>query len=183
MAILARRILLALALCSGMALAPPSLHAQEKPLQLYEQKIKAGLVYNFLKYTTWPANAAPQGTLHVCLFGGDPFDGYLSPLKGRTAQQAVIDITTITRVSEAENCNMVIIPSSQAKSLPALLEFLKDKHVLTVSDIDQFARLGGMVEMTKENEKINLYINKTAVQGAGLGIQGQMLKLAKIVSG
>lgn len=175
------------AISTGMMLCllPFFVCAQEKNLQLYEHKIKAGLVYNLLKYTAWPKESLPQksGKLQICLFGEDPFDGYLSPLKGRTAQQAPISITHITTVDETKTCSVVIIHRDQEKNLTELLQFLKHKNVLTISDITHFAERGGMVEMAKEDAKINLYINKEAVNHAGLNIQDPMLKLAKIVAG
>jgi len=176
-----RRLCLIIILALAFFLPPFAVRAEDKPLQLYEQKIKAGLVYNFLKYTTWPQSGT--GTLNVCLFGGDPFDGYLSPLEGRTAQQSVIDINIVRSVEGTADCNVVIIAKKQAGSLPELLRFLEGRHVLTISDISQFARNGGMVELTKEKEKINLYVNKDVLNQAGLEIQAQMLKLAKLVSG
>ena len=45
------------------------------------------------------------------------------------------------------------------------------------------AQAGGMVELAKEDQKISLYINRDAVGSAGLTIQDQMLKLARLVSG
>lgn len=155
--------------------------AEEKPLQLYEQKIKAGLVYNLLKYTDWPSNTTAAGELKVCLFGGDPFDGYLGPLEGRTAQQAAIAITRITQIKQASDCQVVIVPRAQVGQWPQLAEFLKNKSALTISDIRNFTHQGGMVEMTKEGEKINLYINKSVVEQADLNIQGRMLRLARLV--
>lgn len=167
-----------------LCLPPFFVCAEEKTLQLYEHKIKAGLVYNLLKYTTWSKESPAQtsGKLQICLFGEDPFDGYLSPLKGRTAQQALISITHINKVENTTGCSVVIIHRDQEKNLSALLQFLQNKNVLTISDIAQFAQRGGMVEMSKEDEKINLYINKNAVNHAGLNIQEPMLKLAKIVA-
>lgn len=176
-----------IAMCIGALLLLVQNHAnaEEKSLQLYEQKIKAGLVYNLLKYTAWPKESPSQtsGKLQICLFGEDPFDGYLSPLEGRTAQQAPIFIIHINKVEETKDCSVVIIHRSMEKNLAELLRFLKHKNVLTISDIAQFAHRGGMVEMAKEDEKISLYINKDAVSHAGLNIQGPMLKLAKIVAG
>ncbi|HTH32401.1 MAG TPA: YfiR family protein, partial [Lacibacter sp.] len=98
------------------------------------------------------------------------------------AQQALISITHINKVENTTGCSVVIIHRDQEKNLSALLQFLQNKNVLTISDIAQFAQRGGMVEMSKEDEKINLYINKNAVNHAGLNIQEPMLKLAKIVA-
>jgi hypothetical protein len=170
-------------------------YADEQPQPLYEQKIKAGLVYNLLKYTEWPqVSIAPKADnkvaenpgitkLQICLFGDDPFDGYLSPLEGRTAQQATITIIHVTEVQQTEHCNAVIIHRNQAQQLNPLLQFLRGKNVLTISDIAKFAEQGGMVEMTRQDEKIALHINKESVDLAKLIIDARMLKLATIVSG
>jgi len=154
----------------------------EEGIELYEQKIKAGLVYNFLKYTTWP-DLTSQEKIKVCLFGADSFQGYLAPLEGRTAQQSVISIVRISEINETGDCNLVFIHHSKAEYLPSLLSFLKEKHVLTVSDMNEFARKGGMVELSMENQQVNLYVNKQAVNSAGLAIQDRMLRLAKKVFG
>lgn len=170
-------------------------YAEEQPLPLYEQKIKAGLVYNLLKYTEWPKISTvlrddnksaenPNNTkLQICLFGDDPFDGYLSPLEGRTAQQATITIIHVTQVQQTEHCSVVIIHRNQTQHLTQLLQFLRGKNVLTISDIAQFAEQGGMVEMTRQDEKIALHINKESLDSAKLSIDARMLKLATIVSG
>lgn len=154
-------------------------HAQE-PRSMFEHKIKAGLVYNFLKYTTWP-DISTHKELKVCLFGGDPFDGYLNPLAGRTAQQAKIVISRISSIQETEGCHLVFVHRRARTYLSDILSFLDDKNVLTISDINGFAQQGGMVELATEQQQIRLYINQYATQMAGLNINEQILKLAKFV--
>ena len=39
-----------------------------------------------------------------------------------------------------------------------------------------------MVEMATEGSRITLYVNKSAVDRAGLAIQARLLKLAKLVA-
>lgn len=165
-------------------LISPAQAQQDETLRLYEQKIKAGIVYNFLKFTDWPADVIAKngGKLNICLFGGDPFDGYLFPLRGKTAQQYVISITQIGEVTQTADCNMVFIHHNEENTLPRLFEFLQEKPVLTISDINNFAYLGGMVEMVKEEERVNLYINETVARNAGINIQHRILKMAKLVS-
>jgi hypothetical protein len=97
-------------LFAALFLGASSLPAQsdDKQLVLYEQKIKAGLVYNLIKYTQWPGNTL-NNKLQLCLFGGDPFNGYLAPLEGRTAQQVTISIRQIGKITEAKNCHLLVI--------------------------------------------------------------------------
>jgi hypothetical protein len=164
----------------------------EAPAPLYEQKIKAGLVYNLIKYTEWPKtslnspnqikNTYNSPSLSICLFGDDPFDGYLAPLQGRTAQQAIISIIPVTKVSEVGSCSAIILHYSQRDQLSSLLEFLQGKSILTLSDMEKFSELGGMVELARQEEKIEVRINKNSLDAANLIIDERMLKLAKIVS-
>lgn len=149
---------------------------------LYEQKIKAGLVYNLIKYTLWPENRL-NNKLQLCLFGGDPFNGYLSPLEGRTAQQVTISIQRINKITETKNCHLLVIHQDQQNQIAELLGFLQKENILTVSDIPEFANQGGMVELAKENEKVSLHINNNTVTQNGLKIDDRMLKLAKIIPG
>jgi hypothetical protein len=164
------------------------------PAPLYEQKIKAGLVYNLIKYTEWPNSISVSNrdlktqdnhtaiTLKICLFGEDAFDGYLSPLQGRTAQQATIAIIHIKEVQQTQECNVVVLHRDQEHQLSLLIQFLQGKNILTISDISQFAEHGGMVELTRKDEKIALRINKKSLENAKLGIDARMLKLATIVT-
>ena len=162
------------------------------PAPLHEQKIKAGLVYNLIKYTAWPKTPlAPPNhikstynstTLKICLFGGDPFDGYLAPLQGRTAQQAIISIVDVNSVVETGTCSAVIVHNNQRDQLPALLSFLHGKSILTLSDTQSFAELGGMIELARQEEKIELKINTNSLDNSKLIIDPKMLKLAKLVT-
>ena len=176
-----RLVLLAcVVLCAGFH----PVQAADAPIKLYEQKIKAGLVYNLLKYTSWPSaekTTIHKSTIKVCIFGADPFDGYLTPLEGRTANQAIISIVHITRINEIDSCQALIVHRSEENQLQSLLEFIGQKSVLTISDISQFSQRGGMVELAKEDEKIALLVNNKVVVNAGLVIEDPMLKLAKMV--
>jgi len=53
--------------------------------------------------------------------------------------------------------------------------------VLTVSEIENFAHRGGVIQLKKENNRIVFEINIEAARRAGLAMNSQLLKLAKIV--
>lgn len=164
-----------------LSLAVSSASAQSPSIMLAEQKIKAGLAYSFLKNTSWPQDL--KGTLKLCFFGSDLFDGYLDPLEGRMVQELTITIEQIHEVPESAKCNVVFIHRDEARSLPTLFDFLEGKPVLTVSDSNDFATSGGMLEFYRENNHVKLFVNAKAVGKAGLRIHGSLLKLATIVSG
>lgn len=146
-------------------------------------QVKSGLIYNFLKYTSWPENEDDPERLQVCLLGGDPLGGALEALSGRTAQQREIFVSEIVNLGiNAFECQVVFINRNQRDNLPDTLETLEGLHILTVSDIDDFSRNGGMVEfVTRKDHNIYLHINNTEIEEAGLSVEDRLLRLAEIV--
>jgi hypothetical protein len=170
-----------LALLLAAALLTPA-YAEEN-VQLVEQEIKAGLLYNFLKYTQWPPEHAQQanGDAVVCLFGGDPFNGHLQPMAGRTVNQHGIEIRNVHTLQEIDACSLLYIHADEKANWPQLQKALAGKDVLTVSDFGGFAESGGMIEFTRVDNRIGVKINVDAVTAAHLAVQGRLLRLASTV--
>lgn len=165
--------------CAGLLLHGPAARAQDSSSQL-EKKVKAGLIYNFLKYTAWPENAGGQSDgFKLCLLGPNPFSGALKPLEGRTAQNKTIAILRVETIEEGRKCHLLFIHSNLDNGLPGFLERIKGYPVLLVSDMEGFADRGGMVELATENGYINIHVNRDALRESGLVIQDRLLKLAK----
>jgi hypothetical protein len=151
------------------------------PVKLQENKIKAGLVYNFLKYTEWPKDVfGKTERIQVCLLGGDTFEGALDPLAGRTAQQNKIVVRKIDEPADFTRCNLVVIHQSQEDNISEVINAFNGQNILTISDIKGFVLMGGMVEFfDKNDQRIHLRINSIAVKNAGLRIGDPLLKLAE----
>jgi len=175
------RIFLAGWLYVATTFLPVAAHADDS-LQLAEQEIKAGLLYNFLKYTQWPpASMERLPKIIVCIFGDDPFGGYLQPMSGRTVNQREITIHSVHDISDALNCHLLFINASEKDSWPQLHNFLKGKPVLTVSDFSGFATSGGMIEFGRKDSHINVEFNAQAAAAAQLQVQDRLLRLVTVV--
>lgn len=178
---LKNKAIASIALCAILLLSSPV--RGEQPIRLQEQKIKAGLLYNFMKYSTWPSRAfaQPGDPFQVCLLGGDAFDGALTPLNGRTAQMRPINIRLIDRAGDLGQCHILYVNHDRAGELSEILGAAKNHPVMTISDIEDFASKGGMVEFSQPTGKrISLYLNAEALEREGLRVGGQLLKLAEL---
>jgi hypothetical protein len=166
---------LLLLLCHNEAVAQDS-------RRLAEQDIKAGLLYNFLRYTEWPSATLADGTIDVCLYGGDPFDGRLQPMAGRTVNQRAIVIRAARTSAELASCSLVFVNARERAAWPGLRAELSRRSILTVSDYDGFARAGGMLEFTRVRNRVGVAVNVEAASAANLRVQERLLRLATIVS-
>lgn len=161
------------------ALAGPAF-AQES-LRLVEQDIKAGLLYNFLRYTQWPA---PEGSeAIVCVFGRDSLGGRLQPMAGRTVNHRVIEVRRVNAAAETDACSLLFIGAEERARWPQLRTYLAGKDVLTVSDFAGFADNGGMIEFVRANSRVGVVINVEALDESQLSVQDRMLRLASSVRG
>jgi hypothetical protein len=163
------------ALALILLFSPP---ASAGGLRLHENAIKAGLLYNFLKYTTWPDADA---SMKVCVFGDDPFDGMLAPMDGRMVNGKTISVRFIRAPSEAAACRLLFVYDGERSRWPELRDSLAGKSVLTVSDFAPFAASGGTIEFTREDGHIGAVLNKEALQSANLRVQDNLLKLVTIL--
>jgi hypothetical protein len=175
-AILTRVCLFILLLC----IVPAANASAEQSLQLLEQEIKAGLLYNFLKYTDWPAGAVQPSSMVVCVFGDDPFDGYLKPMAGRTVNQREIAIRILHAIGDAGGCQLLFLNASEKEQWPQLRASLSGKSVLTVSDLKGFSDMGGMIEFSHKNDHVSVNLNMDAVAAAQLHVQERLLNLVSI---
>ena len=171
-------------LCTIMLLQPLYCFAQEQDqLQLSAEKIEAGLIYNFLKYTEWPPEkmANSPSPLVVCIFGArDPFGGYLQPIEDRTVHQREVKLIHISSKEEAARCHMLFIGEDVASQWPALHDFLANQSVLTVGDFKGFSETGGMIEFNTEDNRIQIWLNIQAVNKARLHIHDSLRRLARL---
>lgn len=150
----------------------------EENLQLQEAEIKAGLLYNFLKYTQWPVTSP---SVVVCVYGEDPFGGYLQPIAGRSVNQHEIALHTVHTVDEMAACHLLFVNAAEKAHWPEVRKFLVGKSVLTVSDFEDFAQTGGMIEFGRKNDHISVDLNIDAVTAAHLSVGERLLKLVTVL--
>jgi hypothetical protein len=158
-----------------LAAAGPRPSAAGDDLRLVEQEIKAGLLYNFLKYTSWPTTGE---TIIVCTFAAETFWDALAPMAGRTVNGRAIGLRAIRDWSQARSCSLLFVGEGARRAWPALKAGLAGSAVLTVGDFEGFAAADGMIEFTRAGERIGAKINTDAVASAHLSVQDRLLRLA-----
>jgi hypothetical protein len=164
-----------------LGVSAPATATAQNNLRLVEQDIKAGLLYNFLRYTDWGTSLNRSNRIVVCTFGPDAFDGRLNRMAGRTVNQRTIEVRAARTSAELNTCALVFINADSRAEWPALRAQLAGRSILTVSDFDGFTRSGGMIEFTRINSRVGVRVNVGAVEAADLAVQDRLLRLATVV--
>lgn len=159
--------------------------ARGEPPVSREYALKAAFLFNFAKFVEWPKKAFLDESTPIvfCVLGEDPFGTALDPVKGRTVRGRKTVIRRSVKPDELTTCHICFVSKSEEEHLPGILEEVRDWHALTVSDVEGFAELGGVIGLVTVEDGIDLEINLEAADRAGLTVSSRLLKLAKIIRG
>jgi len=149
-----------------------------------DAQVKAGFVYNFAKFTEWPASAfaSPQAPIRLCLSGVDETQAKaFAGIAGRRVQGREVQIKRNPASAEIGECNILYVGDEEPKRAQAALQAARNANVLTVSDSDGFADSGGVIGLVYADKRIQFEVNLGAAQRAGLKIASQVLKIARAV--
>jgi hypothetical protein len=176
----ARRAQFAAAAFPVMLAVASNLSAQAS--QTTEYQVKAAYLANFPKFVEWPAKVAKSESFNICVLGQDPFGVALdAAVAGETIDRAPIAARRISRAQDALDCRVLFISSSEDSQWKEILAALKTLSVLTVSDMREFARRGGIVQFILDGKKVRFEVNLAATAAPGLKLSSELLKLAVAV--
>ncbi len=190
-----RRTLIAIAICLALSPLVPAgaglggvglgvaWAAEAEPSREYQ--IKAAFIYNFAKFTRWPAGSFSdaEAPLDFCIYGEDPFGGAFDAVAGKTIRGRRVAVRRIAAIEASAGCHLLFISDSEAERLTGILAALNDRPVLTVADMPDFARAGGIINLkTTEEDKLRFEINTGTAERAGLKFSSKLLNLAKITN-
>lgn len=168
-----RLFLLAAVLGAGLC-APVSQAAEP------EYKVKAAFTYKIANYVSWPGQGAPKNK-NMCLLGKmdaaaqADFSGFLQSIPENQGRPRVLIKNS---VEEAADCHVLFIAGSEESHLAEIMHELQGKPILTLSDMRDFARRGGMVEFIIASNTIKIIVNKLSINSARLTIDPQLLDVA-----
>jgi hypothetical protein len=150
-----------------------------------EYEVKAAFLYNFSRFVEWPRAARPaEGQQFVvAVLGRDPFGPALEDaFAGKTVLGQRPHVRRVATPEEAARAHIVFVSSSEKAQLGRVLAVLGRDGVLTVGDMDGFARSGGIIGFRLEQRRVRFDINPVSAAQAGLRVSSELLKLARIVS-
>ena len=173
-----RWLILLAGLLSFGALAPSQNETSK------EYQVKAVFLYNFTQFIEWPpeAFAQPDAPLVIGILGPDPFGKYLDEtVQGEKINGHPLVVQRFNTLAEIARCQILFVNTDEKSQWKQIFEYAKAQHVLTVGDVTNFSKQGGMIRFFPEENKIRIRINLTSVKNADLKVSSKLLRLAEIV--
>ena len=163
------------------ALAGPRQPTRAQDARPTEYQLKAAFLFNFAKFVEWPDSAfpAPTAPFVIGVLGNNPFrDDLARTVRDKTIDAHPLLVQEYRSAARATNCHLLFISNSERKSIPDIIQGLRGRSILTVSEVDHFTEAGGMINFVLQGTKIRFQINKEAAVSAGLKISSKLMSLA-----
>lgn len=149
-----------------------------------EYRLKAAFLFNFTQYVKWPdtAFAETNAPIIIGILGKDPFESLLDDtIRGEKVQGRALKVRRSQRGEVLEGCHILFISASEKARLKDVLAVFRDRPVLTVSDIENFAARCGMIGFVLKERRLALQVNLDGTKRAGLRVDSRLLALAETV--
>lgn len=143
--------------------------------------LKAAFIYNFAKFTEWPADVAPgAGPFTMCVLG-DPAVGEAleRAVKARMVGGHNIAVSNLPTAGSQGGCHILYVAGVPVRQAAQLIAEVRDVPVLTISDLEGFTEFGGIVQLFFEHGQLRFGIDYESAKRARLQISSSLFALAK----
>src|SRR5579862_3640867 len=162
--------ILIVALSVSLSWAPEALSQTRDSSDSSEYLIKAGFIYNFAKLVEWPAAAfaQPDSPIVIGILGDDPFGATLDRI---VADKKINGRGLVVRrlkwskdFKDLKDCNILFVSFSEREHIDTVVDAMKWLPILTIGDAPGFAKRGGIMNFTLEDNKVRFEVNVEAAK-------------------
>ncbi len=142
-------------------------------------ELKAAFIYNFVKFTEWPAVLPAAEPFAICVIGDAAVrDALERVVKGREfSGRRIAALLLVARPTPT--CRVLYVSGGTAEDAARAIAGLQDTPVLTISDVAGFTDAGGIAQFFFERGQLRFTIKVDAVRRSGLRMNATLLALGQ----
>lgn len=153
------------------------------PVSGPEYEVKAGFIYNFAKFVSWPPQAYEKspGFLVLCFASNDPAVDVFYKLEGKLIRGRKIKVVAYKGEDCLEQSQILFLATQDKAFIQQVLSLVKGRSILTIGEVEGFTQWGGVINFFQSNNRLRFQINIDAARREGLRMSSQLLGSAQIV--
>ncbi len=178
-------ILLASLLLAAPLLASVGAVRAAEPELPREARIKAVLILRMIKFVDWPAETLVRtDNLQICTWGEGATSSALQNLQGQKVREQEVRVRRLQSLPslDTRGCHVLYVAeAARAEVNASALYGSGSKAMLTISDMPDFGKRGGIISLVQQDNKIGFDVQLRHARAGGLQIGAPLLELARSV--
>lgn len=156
-----------------------------KSFALSEEELQLALLLKVSQFTIWE-NRQDQEFL-FCLYRGKEYQPIVSSIKSMpTVGELPVKFVFLKQnslVHSIQQCHILFVTELSAVETKQILRRSTFSSTLTVSILNGFADIGGMIELVKLDNRYTFRINLSPVKKSGISISSSLLEISTVIKG
>jgi len=150
-------------------------------LAIDEYAIKSTIIYKILKFTQWPQPVDKNKPFTISILGKTSPGKEIKMPQDETIDKRRIVVRKIRHLSEIGTSDVLFITANEAHRIDAILDYIRDKPILTVGDTPGFGQKGVIINLYVYQNSVRFEINYKASKKASLEIHSQLFTTGRVV--
>jgi len=167
---------------------------------LQREQIEAGLIYKFISFIDWPDKISDEKKKFtsrvetennqpfvIGVLGNDRLVEAFTPVVGRLVKDGrklqVEKISSDAPLPVLAKCRILYLAATNEAETLALLDRVKKFQIVTVSDMENFVDLGGVIGFSEQQGRMKFSINNRVARANGIYINAKLMRVAVRVVG
>jgi YfiR/HmsC-like len=149
-----------------------------------EYQVKAGFLYNFSKFVTWPPETFVDARqlFNICTSGEQSWSQtFEEALKGKTVDERAVITRIVHSEKDVKGCQVLFVPAPEESKWQSLMLNARFPGMLTVTEsnrLKKHERSGAVITFVLDENRVRFVIDTKAAEKAGLTISSKLLSLA-----
>jgi hypothetical protein len=154
--------------------------------QSAEYTLKAVAFEKLSLFIDWKATAIQDNSSKefvIAVFGKNPFGNTLKEVyENKKIKDKTVRIIYAKSIKDLTNCQILFISKTNKSELQKVLNYIKGRPILTISDTEGFAEAGCCINFYNFENKLRFEINQKRMIDAGFAIDYRLLRVSKILN-
>lgn len=154
--------------------------------QSAEYTLKAVAFEKLSLFITWKATAIQDNSSKefvIAVLGKNPFGNTLKEVyENKKIKDKTVRIIYAKNIKDLTSCQILFISKTDMSELQKVLNYIKGRPILTISDTEGFAEAGCCINFYNYENKLRFEINQKCMIDAGFAIDYRLLRVSKILN-
>jgi hypothetical protein len=154
-----------------------NLKSGERPMH----EIHSMLMFNFIKYVEWPADAK-AGNFVIAVVGDEDVASTIKNFyANRTVKGQSVKVVSADKVDEVSNAHVLYLSSNRSREFDTAKERFSGKSTLMITDKNGLGEKGSCINFNEINGKLKFEINQESIKGHNLRISNQLSSMGILI--
>ncbi|MGH8496931.1 MAG: YfiR family protein [Gammaproteobacteria bacterium] len=153
--------------------------AQAQEAAYAPEEVKAAFLYHFGAFVEWPSGVEPRDEITIAVLGAPEVAAELQRIvPGREVQGRPVSVRELESIDDLASAQILFIGEGEAEGLSALLESVRGKPVLTVTEADGGLDHGSVINFALVDRRVRFEVSLPAAEEAGIQLSSRLLAVA-----